>query len=63
MKIGDKAFQAEGGVRARTLRQEQTWQVSGSDRLECGDRRERQDKVKKGARSYPGLLSHREEWL
>lgn len=46
MKIGGTAFQAEGGVSAKTLRQDQTWPVSDSDRLECDDSVGEKDKTR-----------------
>lgn len=46
MEIRGRAFQAEGGVSAKTLRQEQTWQVPVSDRVECGDRVGEKDKTR-----------------
>lgn len=46
MKIGGRAFQAEGEVSAKTLRQEQTWPVPDSDRLEYGDSVGEKDKTR-----------------
>lgn len=46
VKIGGRTFQAEGGLSAKTLRQEQTWRVPNSDRLECGDRLGEKDKTR-----------------
>lgn len=38
VKIWSRAFQAGGGVNAKTLRQEQTWRVPEPDRPECSER-------------------------